>query len=217
MNDTSAGSSGSTALRMLQFEQAEFERFLHDELGQSLVALRSMAAALGDGADSDIVELVSLTANDAYVEVYDRMMELRAEALAQEPNFADAVRQCLDDARLEARDLAYRLQMPEDIDQSIGPVQRRLVLRGLRGLVNALKRGDSGGGELRVALTAGNNGIDLQLQLQPGGFPAAFLEQPQLRRLDGRLRAFGGDLLANANQDIIDVHLRLSALDASGP
>ena len=216
MTDSNAGSQLPPALRLLQFEQSEFERFLHDELGQSLVALRSMAAALGDGADSEIVELVSLTANDTYAEVYDRMTELRAEALALEADFAGSLHRCLDDARLEARNLVYRVQSSGDGIDDIDPINRRLLLRGLRCLVNALKRAESHGDELVVAVVNEADGARLSLQLHPGGFPAALLDHPYLARLAARLGEFGGGLDAPASGAEGAITLRLPARPAGG-
>lgn len=194
MSEKTAGSTEPPALRLLNLEQSEFERFLHDELGQSLVAIRSMASALEDESQHEISTMIAQVADDAYVEVYDRMMELRAESLAHGPVLANAIHQCIDEARLEARGLAYRLNLDDGVELLTDPVYRRLLLRCLRCIVLAVKRTADTGGELVIDIGRDGNRLTLSVQPPPGDFAATLYRHPRIERLATRVAEFGGKL-----------------------
>ncbi|MDH5356469.1 MAG: histidine kinase, partial [Gammaproteobacteria bacterium] len=108
---------------LLQVEHQNMVDWLHDELGQNLVAIKSFAAAIMEqskGRDDDTAELaefIKQAADQSYRSTYDLMQELRAEEHA-ELSVDKALETCLEEARLNQLGIAFNLDIdisPDDM------------------------------------------------------------------------------------------------------
>ena len=190
----------TSASGLLAFEQAEFERLLHDELGQSLVAIRSMAIALTEADDEsrrEIAALIEQTADHAYAGVYDLMLELRAEGSLQTREFAEALQHTVEDARLGARDFTHRIRIDNDALLHSNQLIEGLLLRSTRILLNAVRRCClDGGGQVEIDVDADIDPAAVRLQFGLVDAPSAktLMQYPRLTQLEARIAAFGGNL-----------------------
>jgi glucose-6-phosphate-specific signal transduction histidine kinase len=75
--------TAQSLLRLLESDHQSVVKLLHDDIGQSLVAIRSIAEAILDQdshqADEtgELVDLIKQASNSAYRSAYDLMQELR--------------------------------------------------------------------------------------------------------------------------------------------
>ena len=199
-SDARDAGDGHRERHMLRAEQRSLVRWLHDDLGQNLVAIKSFAAAIAEqhaGAGGDTVELADMireAADSAYRRAYDLMQELRAQNGA-DSDLAGGIEKCLQEARLRENEIAYRYR----IDPAVGELDsgtRALILRNLRCFVNFCKRQQACTQiSVDLQLATGGNGRTLALILgHSGSYEHLDREDAGLQALEERLQAIGGEI-----------------------
>lgn len=197
-NITSPGAAESLQ-RLQRYDREALVRMLHDDIGQSLVAIRSIACALLEqpGIDADqcaeLAELIHQSSDSAYRSVYDLMQELRVQELARE-DLEPAIERCLGESRLDARRIDFEIQSHDDLGATDEDT-RGLMLRSLCNFVNACKRVASAG-RLRVQLSRleSQSRYGLRLQMDyAGDADAALLDlERYFDDCRGRIESIGG-------------------------
>lgn len=208
---------------LLQTEHQSLVHWLHDELGQNLVAIKSFAAAIieqNQDADDDTAELAEFirqAADLSYRSTYDLMQELRAEAHA-DLSVSEALQACLQEARLKQAGIEYHLDVginPDSLDSFILAV----ILRCVRGFINFSKQ-SSTEAVLSVGLhplddVAGNYFLKLQLTHQ-GELDSPPEQSPGLTALRERIEALDGRLeLLTDHKQHLDIIIKLKPLSAN--
>lgn len=194
---------------------------LHDELGQSVTAIRSLARSLGarlpedDKTGRQAADLIDSEA----AQLYDAMHGLipRLTPLALDPaGLPDALRDLLAGLRARHPDIVFQIQVAPGLPD---PAQPAVALAAYRvaqeGLNNAIKH--SGARQLDLALRAEAGRLRLDVLDDGCGLPP-----PEQRRgrlgllgLGERVRALGGELEAGTRPE---GGTRLSAwLPTAGP
>lgn len=128
---------------LLNTEYQNLVHWLHDELGQNLVAIRSLSAAImeqnKDATDdtAELAEMISQAADMSYRAAYDLMQELRAQNNAQQP-IGTALATCIEDARLKEKNIEHRLQVDSGLDR-LDEFTKAVILRSTRTFINYSK------------------------------------------------------------------------------
>jgi two-component system sensor histidine kinase UhpB len=136
-------------LRLMESDHQSVVRLIHDDIGQSLVAIRSIAEAILDqnGHESDetgeLVDLIKQTTDSAYRSAYDLMQELRAQDAAS-ADIPAALEHCLEESRLADKLIDFKIYTPGDVD-GLDVATRAFILRNVRCFVNACKQFANGG------------------------------------------------------------------------
>jgi two-component system, NarL family, sensor histidine kinase UhpB len=181
----------------LEAERREIAAELHDELGQSVTGIRSLARSLAtrlpsdDATGRDAAELIDTEA----ARLYDAMHGLipRLTPLSLGPlGLPDALQDLLASLRARHAGIDFSLQ----IDGPDGPVDPEAALAAYRtvqeAVNNALKH--SGGRRIAVALQRKDDWMHLTITDDGRGLPATEARAGRfgLRGLRGRVEALGG-------------------------
>ena len=201
------------AQRTLQAEHRSLIRFLHDDLGQNLVAIRSFASIIaerhGDCKETgELAQIIQDAAQDAYRRSYGLMQELRAQDLA-DTEIGMALETCLQESGI---DFEVRVDAdPKSLDRDA----RALVLRSTRCFVNLCKhQGDS----RRITLVLRNApdasaDYDFELEMTRDGSLESFDRGDiSLIALAARIEAVCGDYLLDMDEkkDLFKLRLRFA-------
>ncbi len=203
---TSARSEHHLLEKLLLTEHQSLVHWLHDELGQNLVAIKSFAAAIieqnHDGEDdtAELAEFIRQAADQSYRSTYDLMQELRAEAHA-ELSVDTALQTCLEEARLNQLGIEYNLDIEINSD-NLDSFTLSLILRGVRSFINFSKQ-SSTPGILSIRLQSldeatGDYSLKLQLTHQ-GEFDSPPEQSLGLTSLRDRIEALDGCLELNTD------------------
>lgn len=180
-------------------ERREIARALHDELGQSVTAIRSLATSVArrcDGADTPTAQAARAISDEAgrlYDHMHGMIPRLAPMALDQ-LGLADALRDLLDRvgaAHPEAQIALAITPIPDPLPEAAALAAYRVVQEGL---TNALRHGRAtaitvrvGGDEGRLDVGVRDNGSGLQSDWRASGHFG-------LRWLHERVEALGGSL-----------------------
>lgn len=209
--------------KLLQLEQQNLARWLHDELGQNLVAIKSFATAIieqNQQATDDTLELADIikqAADQAYRSTYDLMQELRAQDNADLPVDA-ALAACLKDARLKEKGIDYQLDIdinPAELDK----LGLAIILRSMRSFINFSLQ-CSQVPTLSISLrylsqAEGSHTLELKLSHR-GELDMPPKESSGLTILRKRIEAIGGETqLYTDNKQKLDLTLKLGQILAN--
>ena len=193
--------------RLQKSEHEALVHWLHDDLGQNLIAIKSFSVAIMEQCqdkDDDTLELAGFihdAAESSFRATYNLMQELRAEQLAnQEINIALA--QCLQESGLKEKGISHQLYVEEKLD-NLDRDTKAFVLRSVRAYVNCCKSIESAT-EISVRLSRSTKAIEQLLELKlaysgNGRFDESSL--PELQRLRDRIEAIEGKCLVLQDND----------------
>lgn len=203
--------------RLLDTEHQNLVHWLHDDLGQNLVAIKSFASAIiekNKGTTDDTAELAEIikqAADAAYRSTYDLMQEIRALNTAGQ-TIAAALANCLEEARLKEKQIEHRLHVDTDFDD-LSNFTKAVVLRSVRTCINYSKRGKTQP-TLSIALHHAkieNAAYPLELHYShQGKFDICPEKAPSLVALRKRIEAIGGIMEIKTNDRdclVLDIHL----------
>lgn len=196
----------------LEAERREIARALHDELGQSVTAIRSLAMSVArrcEHADPQTAQAVHVISEEAG-RLYDHMhgMIPRLAPMALDTlGLGDALGDLMDRLRASHPEVHFELQLRE-LPEHLGGVTALAAYRAVQeGITNALRHGRAG----RIAVTAGTADGRLALAVRDdgAGLPADWRSSGHfgLRWLSERMEALGGRFTI-ANRDGGGVELR---------
>lgn len=192
---------------LLAVEHQNLVHWLHDELGQNLVAIKSFAAAISEqnqnsGDDTaELADFIKQAADQAYRSTYDLMQELRAQSSADLP-VETALATCLEESRLKEKGIDYHLEVDPDLIK-LDKLTLSVILRSLRSFINFSQQARQTPG-LSVSLDSldsaeGDYMVRLRLSHQ-GEFELPPAESPGLQALQKRIEAIDGKMHVNSDQ-----------------
>jgi two-component system sensor histidine kinase UhpB len=182
-----------------EHERREMARELHDELGQSVTAIRSVANSLvhrlgeRDAAGREMAALISSEAARLYEVMHGlipRLTPLALDSLGLADALADLVggiRQ-----RPDAPQIDLKLQaLPAELNAELALAAYRVVQEALN---NALRH--SGAGRIDIVASASDAGLRITVEDNGAGLPYDWQRPGHygLRGLRERLRGLGGEL-----------------------
>lgn len=199
----------------IEDERAHIARELHDETGQNLTAIRSLALSLARRESYDDVEtrqaaqLIADTAAKLYASIHDLIPRLRPLALDQ-LDLADAVTERVAEWRRLHPDIAFSLELgtlPPRLGESFTLAAYRILQEAV---TNALRHGQA----RRISIRVGTEADTLALEvLDDGRGLAQDWQRPGhfgVRGMRERARSLGGELdIGNRDEGGTRVALRL--------
>lgn len=188
-----------TLFRLQKLDHQSMAQFLHDDIGQNLIAIRSFAEAIleqdENSADSteELIDLIKQATESAYRSTYNLMQELRAQDSARH-DIATALEICLDESHLRQRNIESVLEV--DLQSAALEFNTRaFILRITRSFVNICKRLGAGG-RITVSVTsliAGSEyGVDLNLVYTADLSSIKCDYSDALKSIQDRIEAIGG-------------------------
>lgn len=208
-----------SVFKLLKTEHLELVRWLHDDLAQNLVAIRSFATAIIEQDKKQVEETVEIAdiirqaADNAYRAVYDLMQELRAQEGADHATSV-AISACLKEARLSEKKIQHQLHIDpglEDLDN----FTKSVILRSLRSFINYSKLNKQSARLIIDLKTVSHNtGHKLYLRLShQGKFEITPDQAPGISALCDRIEAIGGEALIETNgHDSLHLNLRFDPI-----
>ena len=209
------------ASRLLKTEHRALVRWLHDDLAQNLVAIKSFAAAIieqnKERADdtAEIAEIIKQAASNAYRATYDLMQELRAQNGADR-SLGVAISAWLSAARLSEKNINHQLHIDpglEDLDE----FTKAAILRSLQTFINYSKQ-SKGSPRIKISLNdlSNTSGYNAELLLNhEGEFEIAPNDSPAIIALRERIEAIGGEVSVETNDtDSFQLSLRFYSATA---
>lgn len=231
------------ARRLVEIQEEErnlLARELHDELGQSLTAIRSLATAVAQPGQRDTREvsrlgssIVELSAR-LYDVVRNLMHRLRPDVV-DGLAFRDALQTCIDNSQLEAMGVQFEVDIDGDLDDLNDVVKISLYRILQESLTNIAKYamashvavrlhrerkpGEAQGGNRPGAAPAASvDCVELEIvddgvgmdPPRPGGQSAT--RGSGLRGMSERVHALGGDIkITSAPRKGVDIHVSIDA------
>ena len=189
----------------VEAERRLIARELHDELGQSVTAMRSMALSIaqrGSGVDADVQQAARVIADESS-RLYDAMHGIiprLAPLVLDSFGLAEAL------ADLVERTRKSQPGVTIDTDIALGntPLSAEVALTLYRaaqeGITNALRHGQAT--RLNLSVHADASDVNLSLQNDGSGLPAEGWQRPGhygLRWLVERVESLRGELRLDAN------------------
>jgi two-component system sensor histidine kinase UhpB len=180
-------------------ERREIARELHDETGQSVTAIKSLALSLTrrpDGCDESAKQTAQLivdTASKLYAAMHDMIPRLRPLTL-DSLGLADAVSEGVDEWRRQHADIHFTLELSE-LPEPLGASGTLAIYRILQEAVtNALRHAQAQ--RIDIALQADAGALLLDICDDGRGLPADWQRPGHygLRGMADRARALGGDV-----------------------
>ena len=215
--------NNSVAEQLLKIEHQNLIHWLHDDLGQNLVAIKSFANAIveqNSEAEDDTVELAGMIKQAtelAFRSTYDLMQELRSQEFANQ-SISDGLTNCLEQARLKSRGITESLEVDSSLDK-LDTFTKAVILRSTRCFINFNKLSEQAQSisiELRQNRTD-NARYALQLEFSyRGEFDILPTEYPGLSALQSRIEAIGGTTKLETNDRdalTLTLYLKLAATD----
>jgi two-component system, NarL family, sensor histidine kinase UhpB len=187
-------------------ERRLIARELHDELGQSVTAMRSMAMAIRsrtgetDATSADAAGRIAEEAARLYQAMHGLIPRLTPLVLDQF-GLADAIRDLVERTRVSHTDLNIDAQV-ELGDEALSPELALTLYRAAQeGLTNALRHGRAT--RVQIVLRAQSGAVTLEVIDNGCGLPADGWQRPGhygLRWLHERALSVGGNLAIDAAQ-----------------
>lgn len=185
--------------RRIEDERSAIARELHDEMGQSLTAIRSIAAALAQSPDlkgkpgADAARLLFDTAGSTFDAMHRLIPRLRPVQL-DEIGLANAVRDLVASLQQTNAGLRIELRLPAAIDGVDSDVETCVYRILQEALTNVVRH--AGASQVRVALCI--DGGRLRLTVSDNGHgavdPLAKAGHYGVRGMRERAEALGGEL-----------------------
>lgn len=213
-NSQSNATNEQSALRLLETEHRALVRWLHDDLAQNLVAIKSFAAAIIEQNNTrtddtaEIAEIIKQAASDAYRAAYDLMQELRAQDAADQATTL-ALSTCIEEARLDEKNIQHRLHIDSNLED-LDNFTKASILRSLRTFINYSKQSKQTP-RMIIGLHVLSHDAEHELELRlshQGEFEIAPNDAPAIRALRERIEAVGGKVIIETN-DKDSLHLKL--------
>ncbi|HJT98726.1 MAG TPA: sensor histidine kinase [Rhodanobacteraceae bacterium] len=198
----------------IEDERAEIARELHDETGQSLTAIRSLAFSLarretGDATVRETSTLIADTAAKLYAAMHALIPRLRPLTL-DSLELADAARERVDEWRRMHPGIAFSLQLdtlPADLGESYTLTAYRILQEAV---TNALRHASPRRIEIRIA--SDEDALTIEVADDGRGLPDDWQRRGQfgLRGMQERARALDGEFtIANRDEGGTRVAARL--------
>jgi len=193
--------------RLLKTEHDALVHWLHDDLGQNLIAIKSFSAAILEQSrenDDDTPELAAFindAADSSFRATYNLMQELRAEQMANQ-SIDIALAQCIQESGLKEKGISHQLDVELNID-GLDVTTKSIILRSVRTYINCCKASESVS-EIKVCLKAstGEATKTLVLKLEHiGSYAFSESDFPELQRLRDRIEAIDGEFTLLQNSD----------------
>lgn len=183
----------------IETERREIARALHDELGQSVTAIRSLAHSValrnadGDAQTAQAARLISEEAGRLYDHMHGMIPRLAPMAL-DNLGLAEALRDLVERVRASQPETRIELELsalPEDLGGACALVAYRVVQEGL---TNALRHGQAR--QVRVRAGAAANRLAVAVEDDGLGVPDDWRARGHfgLRWLTDRVESLGGSL-----------------------
>jgi two-component system sensor histidine kinase UhpB len=185
--------------RRIEDERSAIARELHDEMGQSLTAIRSIAAALAQSPDlkgkpgADAARLLFETAGSTFDAMHRLIPRLRPVQL-EEIGLANAVRDLASSLQQANPGLRIELQLPpaiEGVDAEVETCAYRILQEALTNVVR-----HAGASTARIALLTDDGKLRLTVSDNGRGAADPFSRAGHygVRGMRERAEALGGDL-----------------------
>lgn len=194
-------------------ERRQIARELHDETGQGITAIRSLAQALirrgGDEPTREVAQLIADTAGQMYDAVHELVSRVRPPSV-DALDLGAAVEDALAGWRRQQPHVTFALacgDLPEPLGESYVLAAYRIVQEAV---TNALRHAQAG----RVAIAVAVDGGDLRIEVRDDGrgLPADWQRPGHygVRGMRERARALGGDVtIGNLDEGGVRVCARL--------
>lgn len=180
----------------IEQERRTIARELHDELGQSVTAIRSLALAVARRVDDAEARQAAQLIADESSRLYDAMHGLiprLAPLVLDSMGLSAALQDLVERTRRAHPGLQLSLQQPPELAPLEAEAALALYRAAQEGLTNALRHGAATRIELRLWVEGGE--LRLRLRDDGRGLPAQWQERPGhhgLRWLDERVGSLGG-------------------------
>ena len=131
-------------LAMQEHEQREMVELLHNDFGQSLVAIKSFAVAIQSLSKDELHEAPRLArdikeiAEQTYQSAYDQMRKLRA-GLIGDMGMEAAIASCMESARLRQNGVEAEVSVEGDLD-ALGDLAKVALLQTLQSCLAQIAR-----------------------------------------------------------------------------
>ncbi|WP_232539843.1 HAMP domain-containing protein [Azohydromonas aeria] len=184
----------------IEQERRSIARELHDELGQSVTAIRSLALAVARRVqDAESRQAAQIIADESS-RLYDAMHGLiprLAPLVLDSMGLSAALQDLVERTRRAHPALQLSLQLPAELAPLAPEAALALYRAAQEGLTNALRHGAATRIELRLWQEEGAGEVHLRLRDDGRGLPAQWQERPGhhgLRWLEERVGSLGGRL-----------------------
>ena len=204
-----------TVQNRIEEERRHIARELHDETGQSVTAIRSLALSLvhrlgdTDPQARDTAQLIADTAGQLYAAMHDLIPRLRPLAL-ENLALAEVLEEQVAEWRRQYPHVEFTLalaELPQQLGESCMLAVYRIVQEAT---VNALRH--SGTRRIDIAVNAGTGKLSLEIRDHGAGLPADWQKPGHfgIRGLCERARVLGGQgVVENAPGGGVRVHATL--------
>jgi two-component system sensor histidine kinase UhpB len=183
----------------IEDERRHIARELHDETGQSVTAIRSLAQSLvhhfrdGDAKARDTAQLIGDTAAHLYTSMHDLIPSLRPLAL-EEATLGDALQEQVAQWRRQYPHVDFTLAL-DGVPATLGESYRLAACRiAQEAVVNALRHGEPH--RIDIAVRGDAHSLALLVRDDGKGLPSDW-EKPGrfgIRGMRERARTLGGDV-----------------------
>jgi two-component system sensor histidine kinase UhpB len=180
----------------IERERRSIARELHDEFGQSVTAIRSLALAVARRVEDPESRQAAQLIADESSRLYDAMHGLiprLAPLVLDSMGLSAALQDLVERTRRAHPGLQLSLLLPPELPSLAPDASLALYRAAQEGLTNALRHGAAQRIELRLWIEAGE--LRLRLRDDGRGLPAQWQERPGhhgLRWLDERVSSQGG-------------------------
>jgi two-component system sensor histidine kinase UhpB len=183
----------------IEDERGEIARELHDETGQSVTAIKSLALSLTrreqgcDESAKQTAQLIVDTASGLYAAMHDMIPRLRPLTL-DSLGLTDAVGERVDEWRRLNPQIEFKLQLG-DLPEPLGTTVTLAVYRILQeAITNALRHAQAQ--RIEISLRAESNVLRLDIDDDGRGLPADWQRPGHygLRGMADRARVLGGEV-----------------------
>lgn len=183
----------------IEDERRQIARELHDETGQSVTAIRSLAHSLvhrfkdGDATARDTAQLIADTAAQLYASMHDLIPRMRPLAL-ENLGLSEALEEQVAQWRTQYPHVEFTLtlgSLPDELGESYLLASCRIVQEAV---VNALRHGAAN--RIEIAAHADKQALTLQIRDHGNGLPHDWQRPGHfgIRGMRERARALGGEV-----------------------
>ena len=197
----------------IEDERARIARELHDETGQNLTAIRSLALSLarreGDDATRQTAQLIADTAAKLYAAMHELIPRLRPLTL-DSFELAEAVTERVAEWRRLHPEIAFSLELgtlPADLGESYTLAAYRILQEAV---TNALRHASAS--VLAIRICSEDDALTLDVADDGRGLPQDWQRRGHfgVRGMHERARALGGEVtIENRDEGGTRVHARL--------
>lgn len=208
------------SLAIQESERRHLARELHDELGQSISAIKALAVSIAQHADPDGASIrgsaqsIVLVCNRIYQVVRDMMNRLRP-AVVDELGLRLGLERMVDDWNAHHEDVFCRLAVTGPVDALGDELQIGVYRIVQEGLNNVAKHAGAGTVELRLEVTGETVPRRLSLQMRDDGRgfdPGRSSSGVGLPGMRERVESLGGEMTVTAERGagvVIDIAVPL--------